>query len=66
MSVERFEVCLWTFFQADRAREFGARVYCVGVMDFDHQQVGEGWRVNLFTHHSDWLSVSVFLHDCFV
>ncbi len=26
--------------QADKARGFGARVYCVGVMDFDHKQVG--------------------------
>ncbi|KAM8873470.1 ANTXR cell adhesion molecule 2b [Synchiropus picturatus] len=27
--------------EADRARGFGARVYCVGVMDFDHQQLAE-------------------------
>uniref|UniRef100_A0A665TUY9 Anthrax toxin receptor 2-like n=1 Tax=Echeneis naucrates TaxID=173247 RepID=A0A665TUY9_ECHNA len=26
--------------EADKARGFGARVYCVGVMDFDHKQVG--------------------------
>lgn len=28
--------------QAMKAREFGARVYCIGVMDFDHSQVGVG------------------------
>uniref|UniRef100_A0A3Q3XAN0 Anthrax toxin receptor n=1 Tax=Mola mola TaxID=94237 RepID=A0A3Q3XAN0_MOLML len=27
--------------EADRARGFGARVYCVGVMDFDHKQLAE-------------------------
>uniref|UniRef100_A0A665TL78 Anthrax toxin receptor 2-like n=1 Tax=Echeneis naucrates TaxID=173247 RepID=A0A665TL78_ECHNA len=27
--------------QADKARGFGARVYCVGVMDFDHKQLAE-------------------------
>ncbi|KAM9820658.1 ANTXR cell adhesion molecule 2b [Neosynchiropus ocellatus] len=27
--------------EADRARGFGARVYCVGVMGFDHQQLAE-------------------------
>ncbi|XP_020492559.2 ANTXR cell adhesion molecule 2b [Labrus bergylta] len=27
--------------QADTARGFGARVYCVGVMDFDHKQLAE-------------------------
>ncbi|KAI3361962.1 hypothetical protein L3Q82_012317, partial [Scortum barcoo] len=27
--------------EADKAREFGARVYCVGVMDFDHKQLAE-------------------------
>lgn len=37
--MERFEVCLWTSPQADKARGFGARIYCVGVMDFDHKQV---------------------------
>lgn len=61
MSVEKFEVCLWTFSQADRARDFGARVYCVGVMDFDHKQVGEVWRVNLFKHHTGCLSLFVLL-----
>ena len=25
--------------QADKARTFGARVYCVGIKDFDEQQV---------------------------
>nr|XP_020465505.1 anthrax toxin receptor 2-like isoform X2 [Monopterus albus] len=25
--------------EADKARGFGARVYCVGVMDFDHKQI---------------------------
>lgn len=28
--------------QAMKVREFGARVYCIGVMDFDHSQVGVG------------------------
>ncbi|XP_037340097.2 anthrax toxin receptor 2-like isoform X1 [Pungitius pungitius] len=28
-----------TLQEADRARGFGARVYCVGVMDFDHKQL---------------------------
>ncbi|XP_077353789.1 anthrax toxin receptor 2-like isoform X2 [Festucalex cinctus] len=27
--------------EADKARGFGARVYCVGVMDFDHKQLAE-------------------------
>ncbi|KAK7895567.1 hypothetical protein WMY93_020892 [Mugilogobius chulae] len=27
--------------EADRARGFGARVFCVGVMDFDHKQLAE-------------------------
>lgn len=27
--------------QADEARKYGARVYCVGVLDFDEQQVSE-------------------------
>uniref|UniRef100_A0A3Q1AKY3 VWFA domain-containing protein n=1 Tax=Amphiprion ocellaris TaxID=80972 RepID=A0A3Q1AKY3_AMPOC len=27
--------------EADKARAFGARVYCVGVMDFDHKQLAE-------------------------
>ncbi|XP_069018744.1 anthrax toxin receptor 2-like isoform X1 [Embiotoca jacksoni] len=27
--------------EADAARGFGARVYCVGVMDFDHKQLAE-------------------------
>ncbi|XP_056875081.1 anthrax toxin receptor 2-like [Takifugu flavidus] len=27
--------------EADRVRGFGARVYCVGVMDFDHKQLAE-------------------------
>ncbi|XP_074474945.1 ANTXR cell adhesion molecule 2b isoform X1 [Sebastes fasciatus] len=27
--------------EADRARGFGARVYCVGVMDFDHKQLAD-------------------------
>lgn len=27
--------------QADEARKFGARVYCVGIKDFDEQQVRE-------------------------
>lgn len=27
--------------EADRARGFGARVYCVGVVDFDHKQLAE-------------------------
>ncbi|XP_019115726.2 anthrax toxin receptor 2 [Larimichthys crocea] len=27
--------------EADKARGFGARVYCVGVMDFDHNQLAE-------------------------
>ncbi|XP_058473439.1 ANTXR cell adhesion molecule 2b [Solea solea] len=27
--------------EADTARGFGARVYCVGVMDFDHKQLAE-------------------------
>nr|XP_057918167.1 anthrax toxin receptor 2-like isoform X3 [Doryrhamphus excisus] len=27
--------------EADQARGFGARVYCVGVMDFDHKQLAE-------------------------
>ncbi|CAJ1071232.1 ANTXR cell adhesion molecule 2b [Xyrichtys novacula] len=27
--------------EADRARGFGARVYCIGVMDFDHKQLAE-------------------------
>ncbi|KAM3874425.1 anthrax toxin receptor 2-like [Diretmus argenteus] len=27
--------------EADRARGFGARIYCVGVMDFDHKQLAE-------------------------
>ncbi|XP_072227396.1 anthrax toxin receptor 2-like [Leuresthes tenuis] len=27
--------------EADKVREFGARVYCVGVMDFDHKQLAE-------------------------
>ncbi|XP_032394820.1 ANTXR cell adhesion molecule 2b [Etheostoma spectabile] len=30
-----------TLRQADKARGFGARVYCVGVMDFDHKQLAE-------------------------
>lgn len=30
-----------TLEEADRARGFGARVYCVGVMDFDHKQLAE-------------------------
>lgn len=33
------EICVCTS-QADKARGYGARVYCVGVMDFDHNQVG--------------------------
>lgn len=59
MSAERFEVCLWNFSQADRARDFGARVYCVGVMDFDHKQVGEGGQI---VQTSCW--VAVCLSDC--
>lgn len=27
--------------QADEARKYGARVYCVGIKDFDEQQVRE-------------------------
>lgn len=27
--------------QADEARKYGARVYCVGIKDFDEQQVSE-------------------------
>uniref|UniRef100_A0A8D3DHD0 VWFA domain-containing protein n=1 Tax=Scophthalmus maximus TaxID=52904 RepID=A0A8D3DHD0_SCOMX len=27
--------------EADKARGYGARVYCVGVMDFDHKQLAE-------------------------
>ncbi|XP_068588593.1 anthrax toxin receptor 2-like [Cebidichthys violaceus] len=27
--------------EADKARGFGARVYCVGVMDFDHKQLAD-------------------------
>lgn len=27
--------------QADKARNYGARVYCVGIKDFDEQQVRE-------------------------
>uniref|UniRef100_A0A8C9XGB2 ANTXR cell adhesion molecule 2b n=1 Tax=Sander lucioperca TaxID=283035 RepID=A0A8C9XGB2_SANLU len=30
-----------TLQEADKARGFGARVYCVGVMDFDHKQLAE-------------------------
>ncbi|XP_034753209.1 ANTXR cell adhesion molecule 2b isoform X1 [Etheostoma cragini] len=30
-----------TLREADKARGFGARVYCVGVMDFDHKQLAE-------------------------
>lgn len=33
------EICVCTS-QADKARGYGARVYCVGVMDFDQNQVG--------------------------
>lgn len=33
------EICVCAS-QADKARGYGARVYCVGVMDFDHNQVG--------------------------
>lgn len=29
--------------QADQARQHGARVYCVGIKDFDEQQVRELW-----------------------
>lgn len=32
------EICVCTS-QADKARGYGARVYCVGVMDFDQNQV---------------------------
>lgn len=35
------------FLQADKAREYGARVYCVGVKDFDKDQVNEALFVLL-------------------
>lgn len=36
--------------QAMKAREFGARVYCIGVMDFDHSQVGGGGFIFYLLH----------------
>lgn len=52
----------WTLcFQADRARGFGARIYCVGVMDFDHRQVGGKNRTDTVgCSNSRLLFVSVF------
>ncbi|XP_045921945.1 ANTXR cell adhesion molecule 2b isoform X1 [Micropterus dolomieu] len=38
LEVYPFELSLQ---EADKARGFGARVYCVGVMDFDHKQLAE-------------------------
>uniref|UniRef100_A0AAQ5XMN1 Anthrax toxin receptor n=1 Tax=Amphiprion ocellaris TaxID=80972 RepID=A0AAQ5XMN1_AMPOC len=35
--------------EADKARAFGARVYCVGVMDFDHKQVLKQSCTEVFT-----------------
>lgn len=35
--------------QADEARKYGARVYCVGIKDFDEQQVRKHARQMLPT-----------------
>lgn len=49
--VVKYTLCVFFFFlpvvchphvfdlQADEARKYGARVYCVGIKDFDEQQV---------------------------
>lgn len=31
----------WAEVQANKARKYGARIYCVGIKDFDEQQVSE-------------------------